>query len=268
MADNNILGTAFKLHTLGYSVIPSGAGPDRKAPAVEWKQYQTTPPDESQLDQWESELHPHLWGIVTNDHIAVIDADTPETRAALEAELGQPNVISPRGGAHWYLDTAGHPLKTVAGLLPGVDVRGVGGFINIAGSSVFGEYQILKLPIPDELIPWDKLPERIKAALNGNNLEHPHSQPITTKIFEGEGRNHAVAREAGRLCHIYKDPAIVKPMVWAYNQAVCVPPLSDEENARTWEKSLEKWASKENAPESPPLLARTPSCRGFPRSGG
>ncbi len=146
--------TAFKLLTLGFSVIPSGGGDKSKAPLVNWRDYQTTAPDESQLEVWERELNPALWGIVTNDRIAVIDADTPETRVALEAEIGEPHVTTPRGGAHWYVDAAGHPMKTVARLLPGIDVRGVGGFVNIAG----GKYQILRLPVPgDTLIPWGKL---------------------------------------------------------------------------------------------------------------
>ena len=132
---------------------------------MNWRDYQTTTPDESQLEGWQDTLSPKLWGIVTNDRIAVIDADTPETRAQLEAEIGEPHVVTPRGGAHWYVDTAGHPMKTVAGLLPGVDVRGVGGFVNIAG----GKYQIKRLPVPgDTLILWANLPKRILAALNGS----------------------------------------------------------------------------------------------------
>ena len=91
--------TAFKLLTLGFSVIPSGGGDKSKAPLVNWRDCQTTAPDESQLEAWERELNPALWGIVTNDRIAVIDADTPETRVALEAEIGEPHVTTPRGSA-------------------------------------------------------------------------------------------------------------------------------------------------------------------------
>jgi len=85
---NNAYATAYNLLTLGYSIIPSGGGDKHKAPLVNWRVYQTTAPNESQLEVWERELKPTLWGIVTNGHVAVIDADTPDTRAALEAELG------------------------------------------------------------------------------------------------------------------------------------------------------------------------------------
>ncbi len=267
---NSTYATAFKLHTLGFSVIPSGGGDKGKAPLVNWRDFQDKPPDDGQLQNWQDTLQPHLWGIVTGaiSGLVVVDADTSEARADLEKLLGPPHILTPRGGGHWYFKQPEGAVKIKVGILRPVDIRADGGFVNVVGKRLDGAYKILTLPHSETLIPWERLPVRIKAALDGNNREHPHSQPITTKIFEGEGRNHAVDREAGRLCHIYKDPAIVKPMVWAYNQAVCVPPLSDEENARTWEKSLEKWASKENAPESPPLLARTPSCRGFPRSSG
>jgi len=122
----NAYATAFKLLTLGFSVIPSGGGDKHKAPLVNWRDYQTTAPDESQLEAWECELNPVLWGIVTNDHVAVIDADTPDTRDSLEAELGEPHVVTPRGGAHWYIDTSRHPMKTVAGLLPGIEEQRCG----------------------------------------------------------------------------------------------------------------------------------------------
>lgn len=116
--------TAFKLLTLGSSVIPSGGVDKDKAPLVNWRGYQTTAPEESQLEVWERELSPALWCIVTNDRIAVIDTDTLETRTELKAEFCEPHVVTPRGGAHWYVDTTGHTMKTIAGLLPGVDVRG------------------------------------------------------------------------------------------------------------------------------------------------
>ena len=90
--------------------------------------------------------------------------------------------------------------------------------------------------------------------------ESTHSEPIVTEIFEGEGRNNACTREAGRLLNIYKDSAVVKLMVWAYNEAVCRPPLSEKECADSWEKSLAKWAEKAKpeqkaAPKAPEVIS-------------
>jgi hypothetical protein len=86
------------------------------------------------------------------------------------------------------------------------------------------------------------------------------TEPITAPIREGEGRNIACTREAGRLLSIYKDPAVVKPMVWAYNQAICKPPLDEKECSSTWEKSLTKWAEKtqpekKTAPVTPQIIS-------------
>ena len=217
--------TAFKLLTLGFSVIPSGGGDKGKAPLVNWRDYQTTAPDESQLEAWESQLKPRLWGIITNDRIAVIDADTPETRVTLEAELGKPHVTTPRGGAHWYIDTAGHPMKTVAGLLPGIDVRGLGGFVNIAG----GKYQIMQLPVPGELIPWGKLPERILAALNGSKPAPKKKQgtpiPETT-------RNATLASIAGAMRRKGADQGAIEAALLEINASRCQPPLAESEVLR------------------------------------
>lgn len=190
--------TAFKLLTLGFSVIPSGGGEKHKAPLVNWRDYQTTAPDEGQLEAWERELKPQLWGIVTNDRVAVIDADTPKIKAALEVKLREPHVSTPRGGGHWYIDTTGHPLKTVAGLLPGLDIRGVGGFVNIVGTRLAytdkgveyptADYTINKLPVPDDnLIPWGKLPRRILAALNSSKPEALKSRPVKPLV---DGSRH------------------------------------------------------------------------------
>ncbi len=195
MADN-AYSIAYKLLTLGYSVIPSGAGPDGKAPAVKWQQYQDKPADSTQLEEWENELHPALWGIVTNDRFGVVEADTAQTLAELTAELGQPNTISPRGGGHWYIDTTGHAFKTTAGILPSIDTRGIGGFINIAGRSRFGEYQILRLPIPGELIHWQKLPQRILSALHGSKLATKVTQG---RVIPNGQRNATATKVAGAM---------------------------------------------------------------------
>ena len=233
---------AYKLLTLGYSVIPSGGGDKEKAPLVNWKPYQDKPADEAQLERWQDELNPQLWGIVTNASVAVIDADTPETRAKLEATLGQCHVLTPRGGGHWYIDTTGHPFKTVAGLLPGVDSRGFGGFINVTGKSKLGEYKIINLPMPGEnLIPYTKLPKRILAALDGNKPGDKAQQP-GTPIPEGE-RNASLASLAGALRRQGADQATIETTLLETNARRCAPPLPEQE-VLTIAKSISQYEPK------------------------
>lgn len=223
MSNNSAYHTALKMPRLGYSVIPSGGGDKGKAPLVDWRGHQTPAPDESQIEAWESQLRPYLWGIITNDRIAVIDADTQESRMVLEAELGEPHVITPRGGAHWYIDTAGHPMKTVVGLLPGVDVRGVGGFVNIAG----GKYQILRLPVPgDTLIPYAKLPQRVLVVLNGSKPAAKAKQGAP--IAEGQ-RNAHLASIAGAMRRKGADQDAIEAALLKINTSQCQPPLPEHE---------------------------------------
>ncbi|MBT9140977.1 MAG: hypothetical protein DDT30_01563 [Dehalococcoidia bacterium] len=214
---------AFKLLTLGYSVIPSGGGDKGKSPLVTWQEWQGKIPDENQLCGWETTLHPVLWGIVTNDHIAVLDADIPKVRAELEATLGKPHVITPRGGGHWYIDTTEHPIKTVAGLLPGVDVRGVGGFVNIVGD----KYQILQLPVPGTLIPWEKLPEHVLKALKNDGKSGPKAKdgkPITEPQ-----RNARLTSIAGAMRRQGVDPTAIEAALLEINTRQCRPPLAERE---------------------------------------
>ena len=209
--------TAFKLQTLGYSIIPAGAN---KAPIVQWQQHQDKPADEAQLKAWADELNPPLWGVVTNERVAVIDADTAEVRVELERELGPPHVITPRGGAHWYIDTSGHPCKTVAGLLPGLDIRGVGGFVVIVGS----KYKVNSLPIPgDNLISWDKLPKRILAALNGSKPAVKRKQDDV--IPDGQ-RNDTLTRIAGAMRRQGADQTAIEA---ALLNVKCQTPLPEDE---------------------------------------
>jgi len=219
----NAHSIACELLTFGYSVIPSGAGPNQKAPAVSWKNWQMKQPNKAQVEKWALELNPKLWGIVTNHIIGVVEADTPEALAELTAKLGQPNVLSPRGGGHFYIDTLGHPLKTAAGILPGMDVRGVGGFINIAGSSRFGEYKILKLPIPGELMHWSQLPEYILAAMkeSKSGLKAKQGTPIPESK-----RNTTLTSLAGTM----RRKGITQEAIEAALRATpCDPPLPEDE---------------------------------------
>ena len=232
--------TAFKLLTLNCSVIPSGGGDKGKAPLVSWREWQDHAPDENQLVIWERELNPPLWGIVTGETIGVIDADTPEARAQLTAELGEPNVITPRGGAHWYVDTTGHPLKTKAGVLPDIDVRGVGGFVNIAG----GKYEIVNLPVPGELIKVDDLPEYLLLAANGSKPTTPNPAPTDGGIPEGQ-RNHALTSLAGTMQRRGMSKESIAAALLEENATRCQPPLAESE-VRAIAESVSRYPPTDN----------------------
>lgn len=128
---------------MGMSVIPSGGGTSGKAPLIPWTEYQKRLPTKAELEEWERKYHPHLWGIVTGavSGIFVIDCDT-DTAAKIFLEQGfKSRVRTPHGGYHFYFKHPGFPIQTNAGILPGVDCRGDGGFVNFIGFIKDGGYR-------------------------------------------------------------------------------------------------------------------------------
>ena len=257
MGSNDIFPTVIKLLELGYSMIPSGGGEKGKSPLYPWTEYQKRLPTRRELDNWQFRDHPTLWGWVTGQAsgMVVLGSDSPKMTERLEALGIKPHIITP-AGAHFLFRSPGHNIVTRAEILPKLDVRADGGFANCLGTRPDGgTYTIAIWPTRDTLYDWDILrkdPELWEVVNEGSAKTRPTAtgHEPRKRIFKGEGRNQALTREAGRLIRIYKEPAIVKPMIWAYNQAVCVPPLTEDENARTWEKSLEKWAAKANVQET------------------
>jgi len=230
MDNDNIFDTVLNLSEFGFSMLPSGGRESGKAPLVKWKAWQDKVPDEQQLRRWQVKK-PTLWGIVTNSSVAVIDADTSEAQEQLKAELGEPHVCTPRG-SHWYIDTTGHPLKTVAGISLGIDVRGVGGFVNIIGANpkTGDEYKINRLPSPENLIPFDKLPEYITEAAGFSKpvpesaLEVEPGKPIP----EGQRNDHLTSM-AGSMRRSGFSQNAIEAALQKENAERCQPPLSDEE---------------------------------------
>lgn len=221
---------AFKLHTLGFTVIPSGGGEKGKKPLVNWKEFQRQQPTEDELESWQQDLSPQLWGIVTGalSGLVVVDADTPEARKELEGLLGTPHVNTPGGGGHYYFKHPGRPVKTIAGLLPGVDMRGDGGFVNIVGASRDGAYQIVTLPTPDNLHPWESLPERIQGALNGGKPAAQARKAEGAPIPKGQ-RNARLTSLAGTMRRRGMPQNAIKTALLEVNATQCQPPLPEGE---------------------------------------
>ncbi len=110
--------------------------------------------------------------------VVVIEADTPDTKAGLQAVLGQPHIITPRGDGHWYFEHPGYPVKTTVRVIPGVDIREDGGFVNVVGTRPDGSYQILNLPTP---IPLCHLTDyQSKYGRHQTVVNQQHQPPLKT----------------------------------------------------------------------------------------
>lgn len=121
--------------SLGWSVVP--VRPGEKMPAVPWTPYQRERADAAQLHDWFT-VGGYGIGIITGEvsGMFVLDFDGEtgqELLSRLEREHGAlpvtPNALTPGGGLHVVLQHPGRPIPTRKNVLPGLDVRGDGGFI-------------------------------------------------------------------------------------------------------------------------------------------
>jgi len=143
---NDFLQTALDYAKRGFSVIP--CRPDRKKPFIAWTPYQKRRATTEEIRQWWAKWPTALIGIVTGEisGILVIDCDTAEGYEAIQRLLPDalllPIVRTPRGGWHLYfLFPNDYKLTVGAGIMPGVDFRGEGGYV-IAPPSVNAEGKV------------------------------------------------------------------------------------------------------------------------------
>ncbi len=225
---SDAFATAYKLLSLGYSVIPSGGGDSGKAPRIIWQQYQTQLPTLADLERWNRELQPTLWGIVTGPISGILpaDADTAEARAIFEDAGLKPHTITPRG-QHFYFKYPGYnPLpadkKQFIAAMPGVDFPL---FVNVVGINPItkGEYRLINLPTPDTLIPWDRLPARVKAALNGSK---PAAKATQGRVIPNGQRNATATKIAGAMRRQGADRGAIEAALSKLNYET---PLSEKE---------------------------------------
>lgn len=224
--------TAFKYLTLGYSVIPSGGGESHKAALVKWTPYQEQKPTDEQLEQWQNFLNPIMWACITGtiSGIFVIDCDTPEAAEPLEQAGLCPHVRTPRGGYHFYFRHPGYPVKTQAGILPKVDIRGEGGYVNFTGSNGTGNgYSTLIMPVSDTLYNIENLPQAFLAAIQKTTKVHPTTDTSESEPIPEGQRNGYLASLAGTLRRRGANQGTIEAALLAENESRCNPPLPDVE---------------------------------------
>lgn len=182
----------------GFSVIPLLPG-DKKA-AVPWTEFQKRCATLEEVAEWWIRWPNANIGLVTGriSDLLVVDLDKykPEYDPKIELEhfdsLNTPTAESPRGGNHLYFKfTEG--ITIAAGLFPGVDIRGEGGYI-VAPPSVNGTGNPYKWIVGLEERERATLPasfaasiNKIKSTLYVSNTKNdpPSLQGVTFSLNEG-----------------------------------------------------------------------------------
>lgn len=138
----NNLEAALKYAEKGFSIIPIKPDIDPvknkalKNPYIEsWKEYQTKKATVAEIKEWWRRWPRAMIGLVTGkfSQILVIDCDSLEAyesfQKLLPDSLIAPIAKTPRGWHFYFIYPKDGNITTGAGIMPGVDFRGQGGYI-------------------------------------------------------------------------------------------------------------------------------------------
>ena len=172
-----------------FSIIPLQKN---KKPYLQWTVYQHRKAAAGEIKAWWSKWPHAMLGIVTGQisNLFVVDCDTQEgfdaVQELLPDSLNIPTARTPRGGWHFYFQyPADSKLTVQAGIMPGVDIRGEGGYI-VAAPSMNGNgrgYEWLDGLSLAEVAP-PPLPDALLSAFN--NI-------INSSIYRGEVKTEVSA---------------------------------------------------------------------------
>lgn len=233
----------------GWSVVPCGA--DRR-PLTAWKRYQAQRASESQIRAWWVRWPTANVAIITGSvsGIIVLDLDHGHKDGAdgltsvRAAGLDLPStrcVRTPRGGLHcYYRHPGGGKIPNAAGLLPGVDLRGDGGYVLAppSGTPTLGVYTAVAATRRQ---PYAQAPDWVVRRSRGRGGKASPARPggKWTELWalpcpEGQ-RNATCARLAGHLAGhgLPEEEATALLDVWATTR--CFPPMDLREVATTVE---------------------------------
>jgi len=169
---NNHFEAALDYNARGLSIIPVKPYVDeasKKKPFIKWQKFQHRKATAEEIRQWWEKWPDAMIGIVTGgiSGLFVVDCDSQEGFEAVQEllpdSLEMPMARTPRGGWHLYFQYPTNlRLPAKAGFMPGVDIRGEGGYIiaapsrNEAGGSYSWEGGLSMAegappPVPDAL---------------------------------------------------------------------------------------------------------------------
>jgi hypothetical protein len=240
-----MIEAALKYYEKGFSVFP--ANPNTKKPLCEWKKYQTERASIEQIHEWFDKSSNGI-AIVTGkiSNLFVIDFDRYKKGFSEEIALAlvpdtviAPTVKTIQDGRHMYFCNPDFDVTINAGIVPGVDFRGNGGYVlappskNISGSQYTWEISL------DECDP-PSIPISFKNALIKNNNIYTHgddnscrqmsslSSNVVSSLFQEGTRDQDLFHIANMLVKAGCEPEYLNKVleILALN---CNPPFPIKE---------------------------------------
>lgn len=220
--------------------------PQDKVPQWPWRMFQTQLPSPWVIQRWWALEPESNVGLVTGavSGLVVVDVDlakVPDAGGQLAELFGgelppSPLVRTGSGGLHLYFAHPGEKVGNRAGLLPGVDVRGDGGYvvappsIHPDGGAYKWEIEAPLAPVPAALLTTLAAP--IAAHQPGRGGGHgPLPGSDFRRIPNGQ-RNATLFRRACGMRAAGWEEEWIEQELQAVNVACCAPPLDMEEVAR------------------------------------
>jgi hypothetical protein len=240
------LKAALDYGRLGWSVIP--VEPSGKRPMLGWQVYQYRRAEVPEIAEWFQRWPEANIAIVTGivSGLVVLDLDPRHGVAASLEQLKRahrslPDTVEAStggGGRHLYFAHPGEVTRNRVGLLPGIDLRGDGGYV-VAPPSVHGSGEAYRWVRSPEVLHPVPLPLWLLQQPAGETSPQGHPLSYWRRLLRdgvAEGaRNDSIASLAGHLLRHGVDPQVVTELLLTWNGAHCRPPLAEAEVVRTVE---------------------------------
>lgn len=246
------LDAALEYVRKGWPVFP--VAPDSKKPLTP-NGFKDASTDPEQVEAWWTECPDANVGIPTGavSGVIVIDCDVKNGQDGKNSfhSLRVPRTRSsrtPSGGWHAIFRHPGIEIRNRVGMLPGIDVRGDGGYIVVPPSTVNGTQYTWVVDgdiadMPSHLL--ELLQSKPAPKLNGSSGLQIHAG----------GRNDHLSRQAGALRGQGAELDVIEAALLAENEKRCEPPLPKAE-IRQIAKSISRYEAPpgvSNWPEPTPL---------------
>lgn len=228
------------VHAPGMPLPPGASEQDAgKKPLCPWREFQTRLPQLEEIRAWCRRWPTANVGVVTGavSGAVVVDVDVAGLDSLRHWEPLLPKTWRAQtggGGAHLYFAHPGEPVPSRTALLPGVDVKGDGGFV-VAPPSRHRSGQ----PYRWTVAPWEAdlaaLPAWLLALIGMSSSD---GQPVRVSDTIREGDRNAQLYRLARSLRLRALTAEELLTVLRTVNARCEPPLGDSELTAIVEKAL------------------------------
>ena len=247
---------ATKLAKMGFKVFPLRE--NDKRPLFKGKMQTQGTSDLNQIrDIWTQYPNANI-GIATGNGLTVIDVDTKDSHGVdgeismleYQVDKGLINetleVTTPTGGKHYYYLTD-NEYSNKTSILPGVDVRGLGGYVVGPGSTINGTlYEAKQLTEPQ------RANSEVLQLLGACKKRETSTDPFEaldkgyseTLIPQGSRTDYLI-KQCAQLCDGTKTLETMKKMIQVINETNLETPLTDRELETEVFPSLERFKKHE-----------------------